>query len=118
MEVILPLLVGLLFAASIFMMLRPQLMRVALGIILLTNASNLFLFLVGRLSKEGPPVIPTNSDKLLKDYANPVSQALILTAIVIGFSLLSFVIALVYRSVKDFDSQNPDVIALEKTEEE
>lgn len=110
MDVIMPLLVGLLFSAAIFLMQRPQLMRVGVGVILLTNAANLFLFSAGRLSKDGPPIIPIDSEVMTRDYANPVSQALILTAIVIGFALLSFVIALVYRSVLEFNSQESSSI--------
>jgi multicomponent Na+:H+ antiporter subunit C len=111
MEIIMPLLVGILFAGALYMMLQPNLIRVALGLILLTNATNLFLFSGGRLTKHGPPIIPPDGKILEQGYANPVSQALILTAIVIGFGLLSFAIALIYRTVLEFESQNSEVIA-------
>lgn len=118
MQMFIPFLVGLLFSAAMFMMLRPHLMRVGLGLILLTNASNLFLFSVGRITKDGPPVIPPKSIVLSTNYANPVSQSLILTAIVIGFALLSFVIALVYRTTQEFKSQDTTLIGMEEVEED
>ena len=118
MQVLMPILVGLLFSSALFMMLRPNVMRIALGLILLTNGSNLFLFSVGKFSKDGPPVIDSNAIAMTSHYANPVSQSLILTAIVIGFALLSFVIALVYRSVQEFKTHKTDDISLEDVEED
>lgn len=117
MQMFIPFLVGLLFSAAMFMMLRPHLMRMGLGLILLTNAANLFLFSVGRITKDGPPIIPPKSIVMTTGHANPVSQSLILTAIVIGFALLSFVIALVYRATQEFQSSDTGVIAQEEVEE-
>lgn len=117
MAVIMPVLVGILFSAALFMMLRPNLIRVALGLILLTNATNLFLFCSGRLTRIGPPIISLYGKVPKEGYANPVSQALILTAIVIGFGFLSFAIALIYRSVLEFKSQNSDIISQEEVDE-
>lgn len=114
MEIVIPILVGILFTAGIFMMLSPYLMRNALGIILLTNACNLFLFSAGRVSKKSPPIIPQPYEKLTQDFTNPVSQALILTAIVIGFAILSFVLALIYRSYLEFDTQQTSQIGKEE----
>lgn len=116
MDLVMPLLVGLLFSAGLFFMLRPHLMRIGLGIILLTNATNLFLFSIGRITKKGPPIITNTKVDSLQSYANPLSQALILTAIVIGFAVLSFVIALVYRSLKEFKSE--EISAIGTSEEE
>ncbi|HLW57022.1 MAG TPA: NADH-quinone oxidoreductase subunit K [Bacteriovoracaceae bacterium] len=116
MDFVMPILVGLLFSAGLFFMLRPHLMRIGLGIILLTNATNLFLFSVGRITKAGPPIIPVTQEAIDQEYANPLSQALILTAIVIGFAVLSFVIALVYKSVKEFGSEEISAIGLSKEE--
>lgn len=117
MNVIMPLLVGVLFSAAIFLMLRPQLMRVALGVILLTNATNLFLFSSGRVLRHGPPIIPYDLKYISVNAANPVSQALILTAIVIGFALLSFLIAFVYRCLDEFGTQDNRAIGNSRDEE-
>lgn len=119
MTLVMPLLVGLLFSAALFLMLRPHLMRIGMGIILLTNATNLFLFSAGGISKSGPPIISFNEEKIISETANPLAQALILTAIVIGFSILSFVIALVYRSLKEFDTDEINSIGqLDRKEED
>lgn len=118
MEVIMPVMVGILFTGALFMMLRPNLIRVGLGLILLTNATNLFLFSSGRLTRLGPPIITPQGNIPEPGYANPVSQALILTAIVIGFGFLSFAVAFVYRSLIEFQSQNSDVIAGKEVSED
>ncbi|HCM39719.1 MAG: hypothetical protein A2070_10770 [Bdellovibrionales bacterium GWC1_52_8] len=100
MEAVLAIVMGILFASAIFLMLRPSLIRFALGLILLTNASNLFIFAAGRLTLAVPPLIPPGEQMIAGNFANPVSEALILTAIVIGFGLLSFTLAYIYRAHK------------------
>lgn len=110
MEALLSILVGLLFAAGLFMMLRPNLIKVSFGLILLTNAANLFIFTAGRLTRAVPPLIPLEQEAITEAFANPVSQALILTAIVIGFALLAFVLALVNSVYKHFGTLDPDDI--------
>lgn len=110
MEALLPLLVGILFSAGIFLMLQRNIVKLAIGLILLTNATNLFIFTAGRLTYALPPIIPDNAQVLTGDFANPVSQALILTAIVIGFGLLSFTFALIYSVSVKFNSQDPQEI--------
>ena len=102
--------IGLLYAAGIFMILRRSLVRLILGLILLGNGANLLIFLLGRIEKGKPPVIPEDST-ILEAYADPLPQALILTAIVISFGLQAFAIILVkraYRVVKtdDIDEMN------------
>ena len=107
MESVLAIVVGILFASGFFLMLRPSLIKIALGLILLTNASNLFIFAAGRLTLAVPPLIPTGEQMIHGTFANPVSEALILTAIVIGFGLLSFALAFIYRAYKDLRTLNP-----------
>ena len=68
------------------------------GLVLAGNAANLLLFTVGRLASRRPPIIPEQSAQLPANFANALPQALILTAIVIGFALLSFVFILFYRA--------------------
>ncbi len=110
MELLLAISIGLLYAAGIFMILRRSLVRLILGLILLGNGANLLIFLLGRIEKGKPPVIPEGST-ILEAYADPLPQALILTAIVISFGLQAFAIILVkraYRVVKtdDIDEMN------------
>lgn len=86
METPFAILIGLFFAAAIYLMLSKHTVRILLGIVLLGNAVNLLLFTTGRLTREVPPIIPNGMDALPAGAANPLPQALILTAIVISFS--------------------------------
>ena len=93
------------------MILRRSLVKLIIGIILLGNGANLLIFLLGRIAKGHPPIIPAGSEVLLEAYTDPLPQALILTAIVISFGLQSFAIILVKRAHKvvktdDLDEMN------------
>jgi multicomponent Na+:H+ antiporter subunit C len=79
-----------------------------LGIAVLGNAVNLLLFTAGRLTREVPPIIAANLDTLPNGAANPLPQALILTAIVISFSFLAFLLVLTYRAYQDIGTDNTD----------
>lgn len=109
MEFILSVIVGLLYASGIYLMMRRSLVKLIIGLTMLGNGANLLIFLLGRIVKGAPPLIG-ESTAVLKDlYADPVPQALILTAIVIGFGLQSFAIVLirrVYKVVKTDDIDN------------
>lgn len=91
-------LVTLLFSVGAFLMMRPHLMKFAIGFVCFTNGANLLIFLAGRLTKAVPPLIPEGSSRLISESANPLSQALILTAIVIGFGFLAFVLVLTFKA--------------------
>ena len=106
MEVPFILLVGLFFAAAVYLMLSKFLVRVLLGVVLLGNAVNLSLFTNGRILREVPPIIPAGHDVPAGLTANPLPQALILTAIVISFSFFAFLLVLVYRAYQDLGTDN------------
>jgi multicomponent Na+:H+ antiporter subunit C len=88
---------GLFFAASVYLMISRHIVRILIGVALLGNAVNLLLFIAGRVTREIPPVI-TSGDLLPASAANPLPQALILTAIVISFSFFTFLMVLGYRA--------------------
>ena len=88
---------GLFFAAAIYLMLSRHIVRILIGVALLGNAVNLLLFVAGRVTREVPPVI-ASGDTLPASAANPLPQALILTAIVISFSFFAFLMVLGYRA--------------------
>ena len=98
MEATLSLLVGAFFAAAIYLLLSTSLVRIVLGVVVLGNAVNLLLFTAGRLVREVPPIIGPGASTLEKSAANPLPQALILTAIVISFSFFAFLLVLVFRT--------------------
>lgn len=72
-------------------------MKLLIGLTLLGNGANLLIFLLGRITKGKPPVIDTAAKLFTDVYADPVPQALILTAIVISFGLQAFAIVLLKR---------------------
>lgn len=108
MEILLAFVVGALYAAGVYMILRRSLVKLILGLGLLGHAANLLIFTVGRVTRGSPPVISEGSDVLLQPFADPLPQALILTAIVIGFGVQAFATVLVKRTYQtvgtdDFD---------------
>lgn len=108
MEFYLTILVGLIFAASTYMMQSRSVIRLVLGVALLGNAVNLLIFTVGRVTRDIPPIIPKDFHGTLTGIANPLPQALILTAIVIGFALFAFVLVLTYRAYESLGTDNSD----------
>jgi multicomponent Na+:H+ antiporter subunit C len=104
--------VGIIVAASIYLILDRHLIRFIFGLVLAGNAVNLMIFTVGRLESRRPPLIPDQVSAVTPTFANALPQALILTAIVIGFALLSFVFILFYRayqSLKTVDTEQMQV---------
>lgn len=108
MEVLLAFVIGSLFAASVFLMLKRNLVRVVLGVLILSNAVNLLIFTLGRLTRGAPPLIDANETVAAAGIANPLPQALILTAIVIGFGLFAFALVLIYRYYKETHNLDSD----------
>ncbi|HMA86349.1 MAG TPA: Na+/H+ antiporter subunit C [Desulfosalsimonadaceae bacterium] len=98
METVLAFLCGIMAAASIYLMLSGNIIRFIFGLVVATNAVNLLIFVAGRLSSRRPPLIPEAAAVPPAPVANALPQALILTAIVIGFALLTFVFILFYRT--------------------
>jgi multicomponent Na+:H+ antiporter subunit C len=98
MQILLPLLVGAMVAVSIYLMLCRDLIRFILGLVLASNAVNLLILAAGRAVVLPPPLIDAGQRVPGQVVANALPQALILTAIVIGFALLAFVFVLFYRA--------------------
>ena len=97
MEILLALLVGALYAAGLYLMMRRSIVRLILGLALLGQAANLLIFTIGRLNHNQPPLIPEGAKEMVGSYADPLPQALILTAIVIGFGVQAFALVLLKR---------------------
>lgn len=95
--------VGVLTTAGIYLMLRAQTFPVILGLTLLSYAVNLFLFASGRLTVNGAAIIGHS-----EAYADPLPQALVLTAIVIGFAMTAFVMILAIRARSDLGNDQVD----------
>jgi len=98
MESLMAYVVGILFAAAIYMMLRRSIVKLVIGLILLSNAANLLIFVVSGMTRGAPPLIPEGAEVPLGVVADPLPQALILTAIVIAFGVLAFAVVLIRRA--------------------
>lgn len=103
MEALIALTIGALTASGVYLLLRAHAFSLVLGLTLLSYAVNLFLFAMGRLSTDAAPIIG-NGER----YADPLPQALVLTAIVIGFAMTAFVVALALRARREWGDDRID----------
>lgn len=118
MEVSLAILIGCFFTVSIYLLLSKYVIRVLLGVGILGNAVNLMIFTSGRLTKEIPPIIPEHLQVPAEIIANPLPQALILTAIVISFSFFAFLLVLGFRAFQDLDTDDTDNMRFAEPEDQ
>jgi multicomponent Na+:H+ antiporter subunit C len=108
MTVLLSIVTGVLFATGLYMMLRRSLTKLLLGLLLLANAANLLIFTAAKPVKGHSPLVAEGAQALERSAADPLPQALILTAIVIGFGVLAFAVILfsrVYLNTGSDDSE-------------
>ena len=105
MEIIIALAIGVLTSAGVWLVLRPRTFQVLVGLSLLSYATNLFIFSVGSLSVASEPIVQAGVPADLVNYTDPMPQALVLTAIVIGFATtaLFLVVLLALRGLTDSD---------------
>jgi multicomponent K+:H+ antiporter subunit C len=105
MELVIALAIGILTASGVWLVLRPRTYQLVIGLALLSYAVNLFIFSMGRLRVNAPPILADGKNVDLSAYADPVPQALVLTAIVIGFATtaLFLVILIVSRGLTGTD---------------
>lgn len=97
--------IGVLVACGVYLMLRARTYPVILGVMLVGYAVNLFLVAMGRIGTGAPPIY-VKGEKLV--YVDPLPQALVLTAIVIGFGMAAFVIVLALRAAIDAGTDHVD----------
>ena len=107
MEIVLALAIGVLTGSGVWLLLRPRTFQVIMGLALLSYAVNLFIFSMGRLglATGKVPVLRSGVAQDLAHYADPMPQALVLTAIVIGFAMtaLFLVVLLASRGLSGTD---------------
>lgn len=104
MEALMALVIGVLTACGVYLALRGRTFPVVLGLTFLSYAVNLFLFAMGRLAIGQPPVITAGAAA----YADPLPQALVLTAIVISFAMTAFVIMLALKARAELGNDHVD----------
>jgi multicomponent Na+:H+ antiporter subunit C len=117
METALAPLVGLLVAISLWLMMTGDLVRFLFGLALISNAVNLAIFAAGRLTYAAPPLIEEGADAPTEALANALPQALILTAIVISFGLLAFLLALAVRAQRSLGATEGDAMRAAEPEQ-
>jgi multicomponent Na+:H+ antiporter subunit C len=98
MELVIALFIGLLYACGVYLLLRRSIIKVILGIFVLSNATNLIIFLAGGLTRSGKGFIPPDAETIDPALiSDPLPQALILTAVVISLGISAYVLALKFR---------------------
>ena len=106
MNTLIAVLVGVLFGAGIFLMLCRTPVKLIIGLVFLSNAINLLIFDAAGLTRGKPPIIASDTNTLSGLYADPLPQALILTAIVISFGVLAFALVLFNRTFKTLPARD------------
>lgn len=102
MEILMAFVCGLLFMAAVYLILSRSLLRIIIGTGLLSHGVHLLLLSMGGLSGERPPVLAEG----VTNYADPLPQALILTAIVISFGVTAFFLVLAYRAYQELETDD------------
>lgn len=103
MEALISIIIAVLTGCGIYLMLRGRTFPVILGLTLLSYSVNLFIFVMGRLQSGVPAVIGEGNR-----YADPIPQALVLTAIVIGFAMTAFLLVLALRARAELGNDHVD----------
>jgi multicomponent K+:H+ antiporter subunit C len=99
---------GVLTAAGVWLMLRARVFDLILGLTLLSYAVNVFIFLTGRVRVGRPPIVDGSTAPTLAGYADPLPQALVLTAIVIGFAMTALILVIALRARAETGSDHVD----------
>ena len=105
---LLSIVVGGLFATGLYLILRRSIVKLIFGLVLLGHAANLLIFVAGGLVRARPPLIPKGDLVPGPEFADPVPQALILTAIVISFAVVAFAAVLIKRVYRTVGSGDVD----------
>lgn len=110
MEVLLAVVIGALYAAGLYMMMRRSYVKLVIGISLLGYAASLLIFTVNGVTRGSPPLVAEGQMSPAEPFADPLPQALILTAIVIGFGLQAFTLVLFKRTYQATNTDDLDEI--------
>ncbi|MEM9349271.1 MAG: Na+/H+ antiporter subunit C [Pseudomonadota bacterium] len=118
MDALLAIAIGVMVAASVYLMLARHVLRFIFGMILISNAANLTIFTAGRLTEGVPPLIDSGAVVPEGVVANALPQALVLTAIVIGFGLFAFALILMFRAYTTLGTLDSDAMRVAEPVEE
>ncbi|MDM0045495.1 Na+/H+ antiporter subunit C [Variovorax dokdonensis] len=98
MEAVLAIAIGVLCGSGVYLLLRPRTFQVIMGLTLLSYAVNMFIFSMGRLKVDSEPILNPAISATLANTADPMPQALVLTAIVIGFAMTALFLVVLLAS--------------------
>lgn len=108
MEIIMAIVIGILFASAIYLILSKSLLRIIIGTGLISHGAHLLLLTMGGLNGKAPPVLAEGI--LSSHYADPLPQALILTAIVISFGVTAFILVVTYRAYQELGTDSVEMM--------
>ena len=108
MEFAMAIAIGSLYAAGAYLLMRRNLVKLILGIVFIGHAANLMIFTAAGLTQGEPSFVPPGASGLPPTSADPLPQALILTAIVIGFGVLAFTLVMAQRADKMIGTEDLD----------
>jgi multicomponent Na+:H+ antiporter subunit C len=108
MEVLLAIVVGTLYAGGLYLMMRRNFIQLIIGLGLLSHGANLLIFTAGGLRQGGPPILAEGEKVFEAVPADPLPQALILTAIVISFAVTAFALVLFLRTYQTVGTDDVD----------
>ncbi len=107
MQIDTAILVGAMFTIATYLLLQKSFVRILFGFVILSNASNLFILAMsGDPGSKRPPILAAGTGP----HVDPIPQALLLTAIVIGFGLTIYLIMLLYRIFLDSGTTDAEVL--------
>jgi len=106
MALLLAISIGVLFAGGAFLLMRRSFVKLVIGLVLLGHGANLLIFVVGRPIPGRSPLVERGAETVAAPYSDPLPAALILTAIVIGFAIVSYTIVLLKRTYQDLETDD------------
>jgi multicomponent Na+:H+ antiporter subunit C len=115
MEVLLAVVVGGLYASGVYMLLRRSIIKVIFGLALVSHAANLLIFTSAGLTRGRAPLVPIGGSIAAGEIADPLPQALILTAIVISFGVVAFAMVLFRRAWEEAGTDDTDEMRTTET---
>ena len=98
MELVLSIAIGVLTSSGVYLLLRPRTFQVIMGLTLMSYAVNLFIFSMGRLKVDSEPILVSGVAATLANTSDPMPQALVVTAIVIGFAMTALFLVVLLAS--------------------
>lgn len=116
MEPVFAIVFGVMVAVATYLLMSRNALRIVLGLLVLGNAANLSIFVAGRLGSRTPPLVP-DGETFVSGVANPLPQALILTAIVISFALVAFTVVLFQSAYKQLGTIDADAMRVAEPED-